>query len=129
MSRAAERAFEEQFKKHLEDCARDLVVGATVYRAGYDCVEEGVVRRVSKCKFTSFPYSGGPYECDDGDTPYYVAQFRHDWVGQTYQWQWFFDRAEAVKKLVEKLRERVEKNKAEVRRWEALIAELSEKVG
>lgn len=127
VSRAAEEEFKAQFAKHLEECARDLVVGATVYRAAWDGIEEGVVRRVSKCYF-GFGGSG-PYEDEEkGTSPLYVAQFRSDWVEQTYQWRWFFDPAKAREELVRELRLRIENNRRAIARWEALIEQMGAEV-
>lgn len=123
MSRAAERAYEAWLKQHMAECARDLVVGATVYRAGYNEIETGVVRRVARCAYP--PWANDAVECDDGEYPYYVAQFRHDWVGQTQQLKWFFDKDKARVALIKDVRSRIDELKRDISRWEALCVRLS----
>lgn len=125
MSRAAELAYEKWHQQHEVECARDLVVGAVVYRAMYDRIEEGVVRRVSRCNIRS---NGNAIECENGEhgtSPYYVAQFGRDWVDQTYQWRWFFDRKKAQAELVRELRRNIEHERSKIAKWEALIVENS----
>lgn len=131
MSLAAERAHEERFLRHLEECKRDIVVGAKVYRAAWDRIEEGVVRRVSKCRFRS-TWGGGDFvEDETGDHDFYVAQFGGDasghggeWVEQTYQWRWFIDVEKAKKELVRQLRSRIEVKRHDIERLEAIIATM-----
>lgn len=123
MSRAAEEQAERWFVQQEKDDARDFVVGATVYRAAFDRIEEGVVRRVSRCDIP--PGGGGNVERADGKHPYYVAQFRSDWVDQTYAWRWFAREEQARADLIRIVGGRIEDKRREIRELEALVARLS----
>lgn len=122
MSRQAETEIEIEFER--EDAAKDaacahhFVVGATVYRARYDRVETGVVKRVSRCRIRGI----SPEECDGGEYPYYVAQFGSDWDAQTYAWRFFWDEAHARHALVEELQRRIAVKRREIQELEALAA-------
>jgi hypothetical protein len=127
MSRAAEEAHARWFEKHLEECARDLVVWARVYRAGYDKIEEGTVRSIERIRFETSAWSGVPREIVDpqGDKIRYWASFSDNhtgWESQTYQWKWFFKLEDAKKDLARKLTERAKDLRAEADRWDALAA-------
>lgn len=99
MSRAAEERFEREFAAQQERDARNFVKGAKVYRANYDHIQEGVVVEVSRCDDPECRYGGKP----TGKYPYYAAQFRSEWVAQTYSWKFHADRRGAVDDLIERL--------------------------
>lgn len=110
---------ERAFEKHLLECARDIVVGAKVYRANYSHIEEGVVKRVGRCCLRG---DGDLEERDDGDHAYYLAQFgRYTCEAQTYQWKWFVSEDKAKVRLVEQLRRSLEDAQGRIRELEALI--------
>lgn len=123
MSKAAEEAHEKWFAQHQIECERDLVVGATVYRPTWDSVEEGVVRRVARCNNSKFG-GGSPIEAENGEHPYYVAEFASEWVGQIYQWKFFATEAGARKQLVHEIHHRIADHRRDIQKWEALISAL-----
>lgn len=115
--------YARQFEQHLADCARDLVLGAKVYRARYGRIEEGVVDHVGRCRIDS----GGNVRPDDaGAHAYYgakgVGPWPQEWDGQTYQWRWFFRLADARKELVREAKRRIEDMRVDIAKQEALIA-------
>lgn len=124
MSRAAELAYELQIQREDEENARIIVVGTVVYRPGWADIEEGVVRRVSRC---DLDLGGNVQEREGGKYPYYVAQFKYDWVGQTSQFKWFTDRAKACNDLVKTFHSRIDEKRLEIERWEKLIETFSVK--
>lgn len=121
MSAAAEAAHEKWFAQHALDCASHFVVGAKVYRTRFSRIEEGVVRRVSRCKITS---GGSTEECDGGEYPYYVAEFGRDWEGQTHAWKFFWVKNDATKVLLTEVRSRIEAKRREICELEALVTTL-----
>jgi hypothetical protein len=120
MSKKAEEAYEAWFKGHLEECARVLVVGARVYRANYNRIEEGEVRKIDRVRFTANREEEDP----NGPVIRYWASFNdHNiWESQTYQWKWFFRREDAQKDLVQRARDRAKDLRAEADRWDALAS-------
>lgn len=132
MSKVAEDAHAKWFAQHEIECARDLVVGAKVYRANYDRIEEGVVIRVSRCHISEFG-NGSPEERDNGEHPYYVAEFPgggwHSYEGQVYQWKFFTNLTDARKNLISQLRHRIEDHHRDVKKLEKLIASLESENG
>lgn len=122
MSAKAEAAHAAWFAQHSVDCAAHFVVGAKAYRAAWDQVEEGVVQRVSRCTISN---NGSATESESGNYPLYVAQFRHDWVEQTFAWRFFWSEADARKDLVRKLQGRIEENRTEIQKLEKQIAVLT----
>lgn len=119
MSRQAEEAYERSRKAHDEECQRVLVLGAKVYRARWDRIEEGKVRRLDRVRFDS-----DGREVEDLTGPYtrYVACFGSDWEGQTYQWKWFHRIDDAKRELAKQLRDRAKDKRQEADRWDALAA-------
>ena len=125
MSRAAEEAHEKWFLQHLSECARDLVVGAKVYRVNYNRIEEGEVVRVSTCDYhTSFGGSTILIERHDGkgSNPYYVARFRSTYEEHEWQWRWFFKKTDAQQELIKQARDKLKELQRDMERWEDLIA-------
>lgn len=126
MSRLAEEAFDRRLVSDRAECERDLVVGAKVWRARSDRIEEGVVRRVEIGRFLS---NGDFVASASGHARNYVASFGAsgygpgDWESQTYQWRFFLDKRRAHADLVRQLRRRVEEYQREIKKWEALMAE------
>lgn len=129
MSKAAEDAHTKWFAQHEIECARDLVIGTKVYRVMGNCIEEGVVIRVSRARINQLGNSDAE-ECENGERPYYVARFRdndYEWratEGQTYQWKFFANISDARKQLVRKLRDQIEEHYQDVKKLEKLIATL-----
>ncbi len=119
MSRLADEAHARWFEAHLAECARDLVIGATVYRVGWDRIEEGQVRRIDRVR-----HGSDQYEVEDPNGPcirYHATFDTGDrWESQTYQWKWFFRREDAQKRLAEKLTERAKDLRAQADRCDAL---------
>jgi hypothetical protein len=108
MSAAAERRFEEKMKRVEAQDKKDFVVGAKVYRAGYDKVEEGEVVNVFPCRINS---RGDPVEDPSGPHTAYCARFGVGLSGfelQTYHWKFFIKASVARAKLVYEMRCRVE---------------------
>jgi hypothetical protein len=122
MSRFDQEHERQEAEQQRKDAA-ELVVGATVYRARYDRVETGVVRRVSRAKVTS---SGGTEEDEHGEYPYYVAQFggRGDWDGQTHSWKWFAQKERARRDLARQICNRIEERQREIKRLEGMLSQL-----
>ena len=118
MSRYDE-AHEKWFEAHIEECRRDLVIGARVYRAGYDKIEEGTVRRIERIRY-DYEY----HEVEDPNGPYtrYIACFGFEWESQTTQYKFFYRVEDARKKLAEKLRDRAKDARQEADRWDALAS-------
>ena len=124
MSRANELAYEKWRTTHDEECRRDLVIGARVYRAGYDKIEEGEVKRIDRVRYVE-SYFSCPQEVEDPSGPYtrYTACFgANSWESQTYQWRFFFKIEDARKDLVKKLRERAKDRRVDADRFDALAA-------
>lgn len=123
MSRQNEEAYEKWRKVHDEECRRDLVIGAKVYRAGYDKVEEGEVKSIARVRYVE-SYFGSPREVEDPEGLYtrYTACFGSDWEHQTYQWAFFFNIADARKTLAQKLRDRAKEHRDDAARCDALAA-------
>lgn len=119
MSIAAEKAHGKWMTVHDEECKRDLVVGAKVYRANYRYIEEGTVCRISRVRYTSdgreFEDPAGPYVC-------YHASFPSGHEGQTYQWKWFFKIEDAKRELAKQLRRMAEDNRRKAAEYEDLAA-------
>ena len=96
---------EAEWKRQQEQDARDFVVGAVVYRAHYDHVQEGIVREVDRTDRTDAEYDGHA----NGKYARYVAEFRRpgaaagDWEHQTYSWRFFATKSEALRELVERI--------------------------
>lgn len=114
MSAAAERRFEESFKRVVEKDKQDFVVGATVYRAGYDKVEEGKVVKVYPCRLNRH---GDPEEDPKGEHTAYCARFDAGLSGfevQTYHWRFFIKASVARAKLVGELQQRIEARQREI---------------
>lgn len=128
MSRQAEEVHERLFSAHLEECARDLVVGARVYRAGYDQIEEGQVREIDRVRFAVGDWQ---HEIEDpaGNYARYHASFMDGtrWESQIFQWRWFFRREDAERRLAIKLRERAKDLRRDAERWDVLAASMEAK--
>lgn len=105
---------ERQWAEAAACDARDLVVGATVYRVMYGRIQEGVVRKVARC---DNPDRG---DAPDGKNPYYAAEFikapgcHGDWEAQTYSWKFFADRDRAVKRLLGQMETEIEDKRREL---------------
>jgi hypothetical protein len=128
VSRAAEESEARWFAQHKLDCAKHFVVGAQVYRAGWDCIEKGVVRRVVRCRIPK--YSGDPIECEDGDHMLYIAQFGEghglgSWVDQTFAYRFFWSEADARRDLLRNLRGRISEKQREIQELNKLVASFS----
>ena len=127
MSRKAEEAADRQFALDAIEDAKHFVVGAKVYRAAWERIEEGVLRKVERCHIRA---NGNLVEDVRGDHARYVAQFggsspyNGDWVEQTYAWKFFWSEAGARKALVSQLHRRINEKLVDIRRWEALITEI-----
>ncbi len=124
MSKEKEDAWQKWSDQQKIDCARDLVVGAKVYRATYSCIEEGTVVKVSKCFINP---NGDLREDPKGDFHYYAAKFGtgfDGYVTQTYQWKFFFNLKDAQKDLIRKLERRISDHRFDVSRLEKQIEEL-----
>lgn len=125
MSLAAERAHAARQAAEIAENERVIVPGLKVYRAQYDKIEEGTVRRVSRCDGQGTIYSERP----DGKYPYFVAQFgghgEHggEWRGQTLQYEWHVKRSDAQRKLVYRMRDHVADLKKQIARYEGLIVQ------
>lgn len=113
------RAYEIARQQRDVENVLALRVGTTVYRAAYDTVQEGTVRRVARTDGKNTIYS----ERADGEYMWFVAQFGSDWEGQTDQYKWFADIARARVRLVEQLRRRIEDLRRDIQRAETLISE------
>lgn len=125
MSAAAERRFEEKFKRVTVMDKRDFVVGATVYRAGYHEVETGKVMRVYPCRINQY---GDPVEDPNGGYTAYAASFGRgacDWEVQTYRWRFFIKASVARAKLVEDIYQRIEAHKRDIVLLSEKIAEIA----
>lgn len=119
MSRQAEAAYGKWRTLHEKECLRDLVIGARVYRAYWDRIEEGEVCRISRVGYTS---DGREYEDKSGPYTCYHANFRGTYESQTHQWKWFFKIADAERDLVRQLRRRAEDSRRDAAKWEDLAA-------
>jgi len=120
MSRQHEEAYEKWRAVHDEECRRDLVVGARVYRAEWDRIEEGTIERIDRVRFD---YDAREVEDPDGPYPRYFACFGPGrWESQTFQWKWFFRIEDAKKDLIKKLRDRAKDRRDEADKWDALAA-------
>lgn len=126
MSHQADEAHARQFDAHLAECERDLVVGAKVYRAAYDRIEEGEVRRIDRVRYGSTWENHREIEDPNGPYARYHAEFGSGdrWESQIYQWKWFFRREDAAKRLAEKLTEHATDLRAQADRWDALASEV-----
>ncbi len=122
MSRQTEEEFDKYFQAHLDECQRDLVVGATVYRPNYGDIQEGVIVVVSRCVLRS---DGTPVETVNGDKALYYASFGREWVSQTHQWKFFAKRPQAVAALLEEMRRESRDLTARQEKLNKRIAELS----
>lgn len=131
MSRAAEEAYEKRFKLVMEKAVKELVPGATVYRAGWYSIEEGKVTRVDKCFLGS---QGDPEINPNGDHFLFHAEFKtgSKWESQTYPWKFFANpavaRARAVQRLmnaIEELEDRIEVHKNLIAEYEKLGTKYS----
>lgn len=120
MSRALEEAHERWFKTHLEECERDLIVGARVYRVGYDSVEEGKVSRV--CRARRLGWNNLREDPNGSIVQYHACFGAGAWESQTYQYIFFYRREDAQKKLAEKLRDRAKDCRRDADKWDALAA-------
>lgn len=122
MSRQHEEAYARWRKTHDEECQRDLLVGAKVYRPAYDRIEEGTVERIDHVRYTS-----DAHEIEDPDGPYtrYFACFGPGrWESQTFQWRWFYKVEDAKKLLARQLRERAEGHRRDADKCDALAASI-----
>jgi hypothetical protein len=127
MSKAAEEEAERYFAQLRIENARDFVIGATVYRANFDRIEEGVVRKVGRCDDPNYG------EKADGKYPYYLAEFKRgrgaasgDWESQTFSWKWFATRDAARKKLRESIEGRIEDKRHDIRTLEQLLTKVGD---
>lgn len=119
MSIEAEKAHERWMTIHEEECKRDLIIGAKVYRANWDRIEEGEVVRISRVRYTS---DGREYEDKTGPYICYHASFRYDHESQTYQWKWFYKIEDAKRDLAKKLRRRAEESRRDAVKCEDMAA-------
>lgn len=126
MSRAAEEAYEKRFALVMEKAKKEMVPGATVYRAGWYSIEEGKVTRVDRCFLGP---QGDPQIDPNGDKLLFHAEFTTGtrWESQTYPWRFFTKpevaRARAVQRLknaVEELEDRIEVHKNLIAEYEKL---------
>ena len=90
-----------------------MVVGAKVYRARWDRVEEGFIRRVEPAHVHESPIPARKYVAEFPQPP--LAQGA--WEDQHYQCKFFTDRARAVKALVREMRDRAEKLERDAAKW------------
>ena len=124
LSKQAEEAYEKWRAAHDEECRRDLVIGAKVYRAEYGRIEEGEVIAIDRIRYTDGIFDNGR-EVDDPNGPYtrYTACFGPgQWERQTYQWRFFYNINDARKKLAKDLRERAKDARRDADRWDAMAA-------
>lgn len=129
MSRANEERWERWKAQNDIDCARNFVVGAKVWREHYSEIQEGIVVKVSRCRYVS--YSSDPQECADGDKPYYLAkfgghnQFTGDFVHQTFELNFFSKPEFARYELLEQLEGQIESKQREIVRLQKLMADVT----
>lgn len=125
MSDALEEAYIKRHSQHLEDCKRDLVVGAKVYKPEGAEVIEGVVMKV-ECG-TYGDWRDASFVADpNGDRHRYWAKFRErlQWEAQPYQLEWFFDIKDARKELVKQLNGRITVATEKIEGWRKMVADL-----
>lgn len=118
MSRAAEEAAERWFEQHGKDCDEHFKVGVKVYRVYGHAIEEGVVRKVGRCD-----------DPDYGDKPngkyaYYAAEFRCQWVAQTFAWRFFWCAEHANAELGEEIDKEIAEKQRQIEKLKAQRATL-----
>lgn len=113
MSAAAERRYEERFRLVDAKAKETLVLGAKVWRAGYDKVEEGKVIRVFPCRLNGH---GDPIEDPAGLHICYGAEFydHQRYEQQTYPWKFFAKESVARWRLVRDLKSRAEEYRLKI---------------
>lgn len=114
------------FKKEIEECERNLVVGTKVWRPGWDKLEEGVVIRVDRVRVTE---AGDPVTDENGDRRYFVAEFKdHDrYESQTYRWKFFDTERAAWARFAELAERRLDNAKREVEKWTSVLEHAKKK--
>lgn len=91
--------YEAECRREAEQDAKAFVVGSPVWRANYDRVEEGALRKAARCNL----HGSCEVEHPNGQYPYYLAEFPTGdrWVSQTFSWRFFASKQEAYAELVE----------------------------
>lgn len=121
MSAAGEKAYWAKHDAHVAECAALFAIGTVVYRAGYDTIEEGVVRTIERGDESGGTDPNGKYV-------WYGAQFGSTFAPfsferQTAQYKWFATKAGARKALARQLRNRIEEKRTALAKAEALLIE------
>lgn len=104
---------------------RNYRIGETVYRAGWNKVETGIVRSKRRVSISN---SGSSYEDPNGAYVEFLAQFnQYDWVGQTYAWKFFRDPRDAYKRLAYEIKERIAEYEHKIAEWRESLEAAEEK--
>lgn len=99
-----------------------IVVGDVVYCPNWNKVDEGKIIRIERCKLNS---QGLVHSIGDptGDHVLYTAKFASYYKTQTYEWEFFTDKAKAYKKLAESIESVIHKLHFDIKNWETIKAD------